>query len=227
MTRRVEAGPLLATLGALLLLVSLFLAWFDPDITAWEAFEAWDVVLFALALVAVAAGMGLTAQDVDLADRRALPAVAAAVLAIVGSQIVNPPPAAAGQAPEIGAWLALGAAVVMCAGAVLTLGRLHVAVELERRRPRHVAAVDARGPKDQTTESNPVVSEQRPAGQRLFARGAGADTGGDGDPDTGDDSQPVAEAETEPQATAVTERTRRTRGRTRAAGNGTPEQKQG
>jgi len=225
MTRRVEAGPLLATVGALLLLVSLFLAWFDPDITAWEAFEAWDVVLFALALVAVAAGMGLTAQDVDLADRRALPAVAAAVLVIVGSQIVNPPPAAAGQAPEIGAWLALGAAVVMCAGAVLTLGRLHVAVELERRRPRHVAAVDARGPKDQTTESDPVVSEQRPAGQRLFARerGAGAGTGGDSDTD----SEPVPEAETEPQATAVTERTRRTRGRTRAAGNGTSEEKQG
>ena len=49
MTRRLEAGPLLVTLGALLLLVSLFLAWFTGEITAWQAFEVWDLVLFVLA----------------------------------------------------------------------------------------------------------------------------------------------------------------------------------
>ena len=32
MTRRLEAGPLLVTLGALLLLVSLFLDWFAGEI---------------------------------------------------------------------------------------------------------------------------------------------------------------------------------------------------
>ena len=50
MTRRLEAGPLLVTLGALLLLVSLFLNWFTGEVTAWEAFEVWDLVLFVLAL---------------------------------------------------------------------------------------------------------------------------------------------------------------------------------
>ena len=35
MTRRLEAGPLLVTLGAVLLLVSLFLHWFTGEITAW------------------------------------------------------------------------------------------------------------------------------------------------------------------------------------------------
>jgi hypothetical protein len=93
MTRRLEAGPLLVTLGALLLLVSLFLSWFDPDISAWEAFEAWDLVLFVLALASIAAGLGLTTQDVDLVDRRFLPAAVAAVAAIVASQIIDPPPA--------------------------------------------------------------------------------------------------------------------------------------
>jgi peptidoglycan/LPS O-acetylase OafA/YrhL len=180
MTRRLEAGPLLVTLGALLLLVSLFLAWFTPDVTAWEAFEAWDLVLFALALGATAAGLGLTTQDVDLVDRRYLPAAVTAVAVIVASQILDPPPAAAGQDPDTGAWLALGAALVMCAGAVLTFGRVHLALTVEGRDARRrVAAVDARGPKDQTTENNPVVVVAPPeqqAGSRLFARDRTATT---------------------------------------------------
>ena len=93
MTRRLEAGPLLVTLGALLLLVSLFLSWFSAEISAWEAFETWDVVLFTLALVSIAGGLGLTTQDVDVVDRRFLPAAVAFVVAIVASQIIDPPPA--------------------------------------------------------------------------------------------------------------------------------------
>lgn len=171
MTRRLEAGPLLVTLGALLLLVSLFLAWFADDISAWEAFEAWDLVLFALALAAIAGGLGLTTQDVDLVDRRFLPAAVLAVAAIVASQIIDPPPAAAGQDPDTGAWLALGAALLMCAGAVLTFGRVHLALTVEGRdQRRHVSAVDARGSRDETTDSHepvtPAESERKP----LFAR---------------------------------------------------------
>jgi hypothetical protein len=169
MTRRLEAGPLLVTLGALLLLVSLFLSWFTPEIAAWEAFEVWDLVLFVLALGSIAAGLGLTSQDVDLVDRRFLPAAVAAVAAIVASQIIDPPPAAAGQDPDTGAWLALGAALAMCLGAVLTFGRVRLAVTVEGRdQRRHVAAVDARGPQDPTTDSHePVVPGER---QGLFAR---------------------------------------------------------
>ena len=85
-------------------------------VTAWEAFEVWDLVLFVLALGSIAAGLGLAAQDVDVVDRRFLPAAVAAVAVIVASQIIDPPPAAAGQDPDTGAWLALGAALVMCAG---------------------------------------------------------------------------------------------------------------
>ena len=49
MTRRIEAGPVLVGLGALVLLVSLFLDWYEPDVTAWEAFEVLDLLLAALA----------------------------------------------------------------------------------------------------------------------------------------------------------------------------------
>jgi hypothetical protein len=172
MTRRLEAGPLLVTLGALLLLVSLFLSWFDGEITAWEAFEVWDLGLFVLALAAIAAGMGLTTQDVTLIDRRLLPAGVVAVAVIVASQIIDPPPAAAGLDPDTGAWMALGAALVMCAGAVLTFGRVHVALTVEEREPhrRRVAAVDARGPADPTTDNIPAVEPQEREGRRLFAR---------------------------------------------------------
>src|SRR5688500_7389039 len=105
MTRRLEAGPLLVTLGALLLLVSLFLTWYTGEVTAWEAFEVWDVVLFVLALASIAAGLGLTTQEVDLVDRRFLPAFVGAVVVIVASQVIDPPPAATGQDPDTGSWL--------------------------------------------------------------------------------------------------------------------------
>ena len=171
MTRRLEAGPLLVTLGALLLLVSLFLDWFSGEITAWEAFEVWDLVLFVLALGAIAAGMGIATQQVDAIDRRILPAGVVAIAVIVASQILDPPPAATGQDPETGAWLALGAALVMCMGAVLTVGRVHLALMVEGREPRRrVAAVDARGPADPTTDNMPAVHPPEREGGRLFAR---------------------------------------------------------
>jgi peptidoglycan/LPS O-acetylase OafA/YrhL len=200
MTRRLEAGPLLVTLGALLLLVSLFVNWFEGEITAWQAFEVWDLVLFVLALGAIAAGMGLTTQDVELIDRRLLPAGVVAVAVIVASQIIDPPPAAAGQDPETGAWIALGGAFVMCAGALLTFGRVHFALTVEEREPRRrrVAAVDARGPADPTTDNIPAVKPVEREGGRLFAR----------------DRQ----REEEPPKAAVTDEA--------PAGNESPEQKQ-
>ena len=172
MTRRLEAGPLLVSLGALLLLVSLFLNWYTGDVTAWEAFEVWDVVLFVLALGAIAVGLGLTTQDVELTDRRLLPAAVAAVAVIVVSQILDPPPAASASDPDTGIWLALGGALLMVVGAVLTFGRVHLSLTVEGREPRrrHVAAVDARGPADPTTDNIPAVTPETSGGGRLFAR---------------------------------------------------------
>ena len=176
MSRRLEAGPLLVTLGAVLLLVSLFLSWFTGEVSAWQAFEVWDVVLFVLALAAIAVGLGLATQDVDLVDRRFLPAAVAAVAVIVASQIIDPPPAAIGQDPDLGAWLALGAALLMCAGAVLTFGRVHLALTVERRdQRRHVSVVDARGSRSTTSDQDTTGDGEH---RGLFARPRAPETSG-------------------------------------------------
>jgi hypothetical protein len=212
MTRRLEAGPLLVTLGAVLLLVSLFLSWFTGELTAWQAFEVWDLVLFVLALSSIAAGLGLTTQDVDLVDRRVLPAAVAAVAVIVAAQILDPPPAATGQDPDTGAWLALGAALLMCAGAILTFGRVHVALMVEGRdQRRHVSVVDARGTREPVSDSHEAASAGERDSRTLFARPRARAS--DSDPDA---TGARAAGETAPEAVKPP----------RGAGKATSEEKQ-
>jgi hypothetical protein len=155
MTRRIEAGPVLVGLGALVLVVSVFLDWYEPNVTAWEAFEVLDLALAALALAALVAAVGTARPESAVIERHQLPLIVAAAAVIVASQILDPPPAVAGD-PLIGAWLALGAALVMCIGAVLTLGRVSFALTVEGRDTRrHVSAIDART--DPTTTEGPAV----------------------------------------------------------------------
>jgi hypothetical protein len=166
MPRRLETGPLLVIVGALLLLVALFLPWYTGDLTAWEAFEVWDLVLAALALASIVAAIGLLSPDTALVDRRWLPAAVLTAIVVVAAEIINPPPAAAGQNPRLGAWLALGGAALMAAGALLTFSRVRLALTVEGRDPRrHVPAVDARG--DEDTGDEPAVS---PGASSLFGR---------------------------------------------------------
>ncbi len=160
MTRRIEAGPVLVGLGALVLLVSVFLDWYEPNVTAWEAFEVFDLLLSVLALAAIVAAVGTVRPDAAVIERHHLPLIVAALTVIVASQILDPPPGVAGD-PTTGAWLALGAAVVMCIGAVLTLGRVSFALTVEGRDTRrHVSAVDARKD-DPTTTEGPAVTPGR------------------------------------------------------------------
>ena len=155
MTRRIEAGPVLVGLGALLLLVSVFLDWYDPNVTAWEAFEVLDLLMVVLSLAAIVAVVGTFAPSAAVIDRRSLPLIVAALAVIVASQILDPPPGVAGD-PQTGAWLALGAVLGMAVGAVLTVGRVSFALTVEGRDTRrHVSAVDART--DQTTTEGPAV----------------------------------------------------------------------
>ena len=120
MTRRIEAGPVLVGLGALLLLVSVFLDWYDPNVTAWEAFEVLDLLMVVLSLAAIVAVVGTFAPSAAVIDRRSLPLIVAALAVIVASQILDPPPGVTGD-PTTGAWLALGAVLAMAVGAVLTV----------------------------------------------------------------------------------------------------------
>jgi peptidoglycan/LPS O-acetylase OafA/YrhL len=155
MTRRIEAGPVLVALGALVLLVSIFLDWYEPHVTAWEAFEFLDLLLAALAIAALAAAVGAMRPEATVVERHWLPAIAAAITVVVASQILDRPPSVDGD-PTTGAWLALGAAILMCLGTLLTLGRVSFALTVEGRDTRRrVSAVDART--DPPTSEGPAV----------------------------------------------------------------------
>jgi hypothetical protein len=140
MNRKFDAGTSLVALGALVLLVALFLDWFTPGGNAWQVFEVLDLVLAAIAVGALAALGGWLGED-----RTRPPAVlAAAALVIVAVQLIDPPPIFGDAQIENGAWLALGASVVMLVGAILTLANISVTVDVREREARRVAAVDLR-----------------------------------------------------------------------------------
>jgi hypothetical protein len=156
MTRRFEVGPILVALGAIVLLVSLFLDWYG-SLTAWEAFEVVEVLLVALAVTALVIAIGQLSPDLDYGDRRWLPAVVLGIALLVAAEIINPPPAAGGEDPTTGAWLAFAAALVMFAGTVLTFGRVRFAVAVEQRQTRErVPVVDNR---QDTTETAAVTPD--------------------------------------------------------------------
>jgi hypothetical protein len=116
--RRLDAAPLIAGLGALVLLISLFLHWYQPGLTAWRVFEVLDLVLAALAIGALWLAGALLLQDRPPRPG-ALPAIGVAAFVIVVSQLINHPPAAQGASVEAGAWLALGASALMASGGIL------------------------------------------------------------------------------------------------------------
>jgi hypothetical protein len=153
MMRRFEVGPMLVALGAIVLLVSLFLDWYGP-LTAWEAFEVVEVLLATFAFAALVVAAGLLLPDLEYLERRWLPGIVLGVSVLVTAELVDPPPVAAGEALSAGAWIAFGSALAMLAGAVLTFGRVSFAVSVEAREVRErVAVVDHR---QDTTETAPI-----------------------------------------------------------------------
>jgi len=162
MTRRIEAGPVLVGLGALVLLVSLFLDWYQPAVTAWEAFEVLDLVLAALGIAALVGAAGAIFPDATVIERHWLPAIVAATAWVVVAQILDPPPTIIDGDPDTGAWLALGAAVAMCIGTLLTVGRVSFALTVDGRDTRRrVSAVDHRADDPTTTEGPAVSGDER------------------------------------------------------------------
>jgi hypothetical protein len=125
-------GPLVAAVGAVLLVVSLFLDWYDA-FTAFTVFEFLDLLLLLLAIAAVASLLaGLGVLRVPISPGVAL-GVAVFALLVVVSQIVNHPPGANGLDKELGIWLALSGAALMVAGAVLGYAHISLAVETRPR----------------------------------------------------------------------------------------------
>ncbi|MEA2363112.1 MAG: hypothetical protein QOD71_2257 [Thermoleophilaceae bacterium] len=128
-------GPLVASIGAVLLVVSLFLDWYD-QITGFTVFEFLDLLLVMLALATIASlvgGLGVvrTAPSAGVSL-----GVAIFTVLVVTSQVVNDPPAVAGEmgpGKDIGIWLALAGSGLMVVGALLAYARISLAVEARRR----------------------------------------------------------------------------------------------
>lgn len=169
MPRRVDAGAFVAALGGVLLLVSLFLDWFGDGgegVSAWTVFEIVDLLLAAIALLAIStflsrAGVERRVPDVSLV----LLGGAAAVL--VASQLINEPPLA--QAAEdvergTGAWLGLAGSAILLAGAVMSVAR--VSFSVERRTGAVQPATTSEPPPSETeteTETVRMTPPDRPA----------------------------------------------------------------
>ena len=147
-------GPLVAAVGAIVLIVSLFLDWYE-DLTGFTVFEFLDLLLTGLALmtlVSLAGALGAIRSPFGAG----IPlAVAVLALVIVLTQVVNDPPAVAGpggREQDIGIWLALGGSALMVAGAVLATARIAISVE-----PRDRGAAPAR-----RADEAPTVAEEPP-----------------------------------------------------------------
>src|SRR3954454_16901046 len=143
MVRRIEVGPLVAALGSVLLVVSLFLSWFKTGVSAWEVYEVVDMVLAVAAIACLAAAASALGAPVPAADPRIFAWSAVAALVFVVQALLDHPPAARELDPDVGLWLAVVAAVLMAIGALLSFARIRISLDVQARRTR-VQAVDTR-----------------------------------------------------------------------------------
>ena len=176
--RRIEFAPLLAALGGLILLVSLFLHWYQPALTAWTAFEVWDLVLAALALAGVWVAVASILWEAPLREG-ALPVLGGSAFIIVVSQLVNHPPAAQGASAQAGAWLALLGSGLMAVAGVLKAANVSLSVTLSqapRERRSGPPPAHRRGepsPASEAAEVEPEVQDELyPAEERTGPIGA-------------------------------------------------------
>lgn len=137
--RRLDAGALVAAVGAVLLLVSLFLDWYGDGgegYSAWTVFEVIDLALAGIALLAISTFLSLSGVERRL-PRAPLLVLGGAALVLTASQLIDSPPAVATSDldPHTGAWLALAGAALLLAGAFMSVARVSFSVEHREPRP--------------------------------------------------------------------------------------------
>jgi hypothetical protein len=120
--RRLRHGEWMAGIAGAVLLVSLFLDWYDAA-NAWESFAVTDVVLaisalMGIALAVTAAAQRTTAVPQAISALTAPVALVAAVLAAIHA--ISLPDGASSR--EIGLWLGLAGAVGVLVGAWRSMG---------------------------------------------------------------------------------------------------------
>jgi hypothetical protein len=150
--RRLRAGEWIAGAAGLVLLVSLFLAWYDGQ-SGWESLGILDVVLALVALGAIAIPIVTAAYRVPalpLAYQSLTVLVAAVAVLLVLGRVLNIPDWASGR--EGGLWLALLATLGVVAGGL-------IAIRDERRsaegRHTDLTGVPVSGPPEIETHAAP------------------------------------------------------------------------
>ena len=132
---QLAVGPLVAAVGAVLLIVSLFLDWYE-GLTGFTVFEFLDLLLVLLALATIASLAGALGLVKPAPSPAVFLGVALFAIFVVLTQIINDPPAVVGpdgQEQDIGIWLALSGAALMVAGGVLGYASISLAFEPRAR----------------------------------------------------------------------------------------------
>ena len=186
---RIDAGPPVAAAGGVLLLVSLFLDWYEPGISAFTVFEVLDLALAALAIACL---LGAAARlGTELPGGRVLGGHLAVfgsiALVLVLSQVVNHPPAAVGRDPDTGLWLGLAGAGLSALGGLLSVTRISLALDVERR------GSEGPGPRSPVA---PPAGPSSPGGPSAPADPPAPGRGGGPAPGRAD--TPAGESETKP-----------------------------
>lgn len=171
MRGRVNGAGILAVVGAGALLAGLFLSWFEPGTTAWNAFEIVDLLLATIAagvlLVALAASSDRP-RLVALAGWLPIAAIAALVLIVVS--LINPPPAVGGSSLEIGAWISLAGAALLVVGAILATTEFSLVITVRPRRSEQEATGESLGwePPGQDSRPTEAAFEDSPLAEPPF-----------------------------------------------------------
>ncbi|MFL5870141.1 MAG: hypothetical protein ACJ75R_03615 [Solirubrobacterales bacterium] len=134
---RVNAGTALVAIGAVALLIGLFMDWYEPGFSAWTVFEIIDLLLAVLAVAALVAVVAATgALGRRAVEPQWLLGIGIAALILVVEPLINDPPAVIGRGLEAGAWVSLGGAIAMVVGAILSTNRVSVVISFAPRPER-------------------------------------------------------------------------------------------
>ena len=112
---RIRRGEIVAGLGGVVLLVSLFLPWFEPGPSGFDSLAVADLFVAAAALAAIALPLlsaGQEKTDLPVVADTVTVIASAIAIAIVAFRLLDP----IGGGREAGLYLALAASIVTLAG---------------------------------------------------------------------------------------------------------------
>ena len=120
--RRLRVGEVVLALAGVVLLASLFLPWYEPSLTGWEALGVIDVIVALVAASAISVAVATAffrVAAVPIALDAIITWLGLLVLLLVLVRVLDLPDGATGREP--GLWLALTAAAGIFAGGAVAM----------------------------------------------------------------------------------------------------------